>query len=90
MAKTTLTLKIDKLKKDAVYFFCRKQGFVASKFFEKAAENEMERRLVNESVNVFENYQKQRKRAVGFDEVVKTTQAKKKSNAYCESDVGIP
>ena len=78
MGKITLTLKIDKQKKDAVYDFCREQGLMVNKFFEKAAENEMERWLVNESVNVFENYEKRKKDALDFDEVVKTIQAKKK------------
>jgi hypothetical protein len=51
---------------------------MVNKFFEKAAENEIERQLLNESANVFANYGKRRKNAVDFDEVVKQIKAKKK------------
>jgi len=74
----TLTLKIDKAKKKAVYDFCHEQGLMVNKFFEKAAENEIERYLLNESANIFAGYEKRRKTAVDFDRVVKIIKAKKK------------
>ena len=78
MGTITVTLKIDKDKKKAFYDFCHEQGLMVNKFFEKAAENEIERQLLNESSNVFANYGKRRKNAVDFDEVVKQIKAKKK------------
>jgi hypothetical protein len=78
MGTITVTLKIDKEKKKAFYDFCHEQGLLVNKFFEKAAENEMERWLVNESAGVFEGYEKRKKNAVDFDEVVRTIKAKKK------------
>ncbi|MCE5300675.1 MAG: hypothetical protein LLG37_07375 [Spirochaetia bacterium] len=78
MGTITVTLKIDKEKKKAFYDFCHEQGLLVNKFFEKAAENEMERYLLNESANVFAGYEKKKKDSVDFDEVVKTIKAKKK------------
>ncbi len=78
MSTITVTLKIDKEKKKAFYDFCHEQGLMVNKFFEKAAENEIERYLLNESANVFAGYEKKKKDAVDFDEVVKTIKAKKK------------
>lgn len=78
MGTITVTLKIDKEKKKAFYDFCHEQGLMVNKFFEKAAENEIERYLLNESANVFADYEKKKKNAVDFGEVVKTLKAKKK------------
>ncbi len=78
MATVTITLKINKDKKKVFYDFCHEQGLMVNKFFEKAAENEMERYLLNESAGVFYGYEQKKKNAVDFDEVVRAVRAKKK------------
>jgi phosphoribosyl-ATP pyrophosphohydrolase len=78
MSTITLTLKMDKAKKEAVYAFCHEQGIMINKFFEKAAENEIERRLISESADIFKNYERHKKTAVDFDEVMKTLKSRTK------------
>lgn len=70
-ATITVTLKIDRKKKEMLYDFCHEQGLMVNKFFEKAAEHEMERMLLTKSADVFRDYAKKKKNAVDFDEVVK-------------------
>lgn len=74
----TVTLKIDRDKKKAVYDFCHEQGLMVNKFFEKAVENEMERQLLKESSDVFANYGNKKKNAVDFDKVIKVLKLKEK------------
>lgn len=78
MPTITVTLKLDKDKKKAFYDFCGEQGLKVNKFFERAAENEIERFLLNESSNVFAGYEERKKNAVDFDESVKKSKASKK------------
>ncbi|HPI03648.1 MAG TPA: hypothetical protein PLB12_05120 [Candidatus Goldiibacteriota bacterium] len=78
MRTITVTLKMDRAKKEAFYNYCHEQGLIVGKFFEKAAENEMERQLIAKSRDVFANFEKQKKTAVDFDEVVKTLGIKSK------------
>ncbi|HPD18455.1 MAG: hypothetical protein KA120_05555 [Candidatus Goldbacteria bacterium] len=67
----TVTLKLSRKKKEAFYDFCKEQGLMINKFFEKAVENEIERYLLEKSASVFHNYEKQKKTAVDFDKAVK-------------------
>jgi len=78
MGTMTVTLKMDRDKKKAVYDFCHEQGLMVNKFFEKAAENEIERYLLKESADIFSNYEKHKKDAVDFDEAVKKLKTGKK------------
>jgi len=72
MGKTiTVTLKIDRDKKQAFYNFCQEQGLMVNKFIEKAVENEIERRLLEKSASVFHKYEKRKQSAVDFDKAVK-------------------
>ena len=72
MGKTiTVTLKIDRDKKETFYNFCHEQGLLVNRFFEKAVENEIERQLLEKSASVFHNYEKRKKEAVDFDKVIK-------------------
>lgn len=47
MKKTTMTIKMDKLKFEKIKNFCRKEGRFINKFFEIAIENEIKRRIKN-------------------------------------------
>ncbi len=79
MSKTiTWTLKIDKLKKQAVNDFCREEGLLINKIAEKALENEIERRLIAKSASVFKDYEKRKEGAISFEEAEKRISRKGK------------
>lgn len=78
MSAITVTLKMDRKKKKTFYDYCHEQGLMVSKFFESAAENEIERRLIAQSADIFKNYQEREKTAVDFDKVVKQLKIKSK------------